>query len=112
MKRLLIGERMTSTRAVLAVLVLVSLLVTGVHAAQFPSNVNGLGVDIHLWGDTPNLTQDLNMIQAAGVKEVRMDFPWNWIETKKGVYNFTNSDILCRVLSRRRAAMTDKTPLN
>jgi hypothetical protein len=81
-------------KAALMALVLLYLSVGRVGAAQLPSAVvtDGLGVGIHfLWAGTDRL-QDLDMIQAAGCKVVRMDCTWDQIETTAGQYNFAAQD--------------------
>ena len=89
-------------KAALMALILLSLSVGRVGAAQLPSAVvtDGLGVNIHfnLGG---NRTQDLDMIQAAGCKVVRMDCTWDQIETTAGQYNFAAEDSLYNACAAR-----------
>ena len=58
---------------------------------------NGLGVNIHF----TDSTADMDMIQAAGCKFVRMDLAWDQVETKAGQYDFSNFDQLVRQASAR-----------
>ena len=76
-------------KTVLMASVLLSLAVGRVGAAQLPSAVvtDGLGVNIHFTDGVAN-AQDLNMIQAAGGKFVRMDCVGTGIETTAGQYNW------------------------
>ena len=90
-------------KAALMALVLLSLSV-GRVAAQLPSAVvtDGLGVNIHFlpaWGGTA--LQDLDMIQAAGCKFVRMDCTWAGIETTADQYNFSGTDSLVTACAAR-----------
>jgi hypothetical protein len=85
---------------VLTVLLLLVLLVSFAAAAEIPSPVvpDGLGVNIHFTGEP---ARDLDMIQAAGFKFIRMDFTWSAIEKTKGAYDFKGYDILTDALARR-----------
>ena len=76
-------------KAALLALVLLFLSVGRVDADQLPTGLDGLGVCIHFWG---NQTQNLNMIQAAGIKLVRADTLWEAVETTKGAYNWSGLD--------------------
>ncbi|HEX2950746.1 MAG TPA: cellulase family glycosylhydrolase [Armatimonadota bacterium] len=69
-------------------------------SAALPSNTvpDGLGVNIHFTGEP---ARDLDMIQAAGWRFIRMDFDWNSIEKQKGVYNFAAYDQLTNGLLKR-----------
>ena len=79
-------------KAALMALVLLSLSAADVAVAQLPAagTLDGLGVNVHFYG----WTQDLDMIQAAGCKFVRMDTEWDQIETTAGNYNWANLDEL------------------
>ena len=59
---------------------------------------DGMGVQIHF---TTGHLADLDMIQRAGFKRVRMDFFWNKCELEKGVYNFKEYDELVSNLKKR-----------
>jgi hypothetical protein len=48
---------------------------------------SGFGVNIHFRGEP----RDLDLIAEAGFKFIRMDFAWESIERKKGVYEFEKS---------------------
>lgn len=74
-------------------LLLLALLPATVFANEIPSAVvpNGVGVNIHF---VRGQKKDLDMIQAAGFKWVRMDFAWESIEKTKGVYDWTDYDEL------------------
>lgn len=60
--------------------------------------IDSMGVQIHF---TAGHTQDLDMIQQAGFKIVRMDFFWNKCETQKGIYDFSEYDKLYANLKSR-----------
>ncbi|MHB1457547.1 MAG: cellulase family glycosylhydrolase [Armatimonadota bacterium] len=83
----------------LAILMLV-LTISAVSAYKLPSSTipDGLGVNIHFTGEP---AQDLDMIQAAGFRFIRMDFAWGAIERVKGEYNFAEYDQLLDGLSKR-----------
>lgn len=68
--------------------------------AQIPSSVipNGVGVNIHF---VTGQTEDLDMIQAAGFKFIRMDFAWDATEPKPGQYDWKAYDELTANLDRR-----------
>jgi len=65
-----------------------------------PAIPDGLGVNIHFTGEP---ARDLDMIQAAGWRFVRMDLIWELVEKKegKGVYDFAAYDQLTDALARR-----------
>jgi beta-glucosidase/6-phospho-beta-glucosidase/beta-galactosidase len=69
-------------------------------AAGFPPLTvpDGLGVNIHFTGAP---ARDLDMIQAAGFKFIRMDFAWSAVEREKGVYDFKAYDELTEALAKR-----------
>lgn len=60
--------------------------------------MDAMGVQIHF---TTGHINDLDMIQKAGFKKVRMDFFWNKCEVQKGVYDFSEYDILLSQLKKR-----------
>ena len=68
--------------------------------AELPSLTvpDGLGVNIHFTGAP---ARDLDLLQAAGFRFIRMDFTWEGIERQKGVYNFEPYDQLTDALERR-----------
>ena len=59
---------------------------------------DGLGVNIHFTGAP---AKDLDMIQAAGFRFIRMDFLWKLVEKEKGVYLFRQYDELTEGLAQR-----------
>jgi hypothetical protein len=59
---------------------------------------DGLGVNIHFTGAP---ARDLDMIQAAGFRFIRMDFTWERVEKTKGVYDFAPYDQLTDALEKR-----------
>lgn len=68
--------------------------------ANIPHTVvpNGWGVNIHFTG-APK--QELDQINQAGWRMIRMDFAWEGIEKQKGVYQFEPYDqLLAGLLSR------------
>ena len=92
----------SSVQLLCPVLMLFGLLLaaTSTSAATLPSPMvpDGLGVNIHFTGDQ---TRDLDMIQAAGFRFIRMDFIWEAVEKEKGKYDFTAYDQLTKGLQRR-----------
>jgi polysaccharide biosynthesis protein PslG len=68
--------------------------------AEIPAPVlpAGVGVNIHF---VTGHEQDLDRIQAAGFKFVRMDFHWEGIEQRKGEYNWAGYDELLANLDKR-----------
>jgi beta-glucosidase/6-phospho-beta-glucosidase/beta-galactosidase len=73
---------------------------TNLRAADFPELVlpQGVGVNIHF---TRGHERDLDMIAAAGVKFVRMDFAWESIERQEGQYDWSAYDELTANLKKR-----------
>ena len=61
-------------------------------AQTFPA---GTGVNIHFTDAQPG---EIKMISAAGFRWVRMDFKWEVIETKRGIYDFSSYDRLIAAL--------------
>ncbi|UCH34370.1 MAG: cellulase family glycosylhydrolase, partial [Armatimonadota bacterium] len=82
------------------ILILLLLWASIAAAGEFPSPAvpDGLGVNIHFTGEP---ARDLDMIQAAGFKFIRMDFTWAAIEKEKGVYGFEPYDQLTDGLEKR-----------
>jgi hypothetical protein len=70
------------------------------QAAEIPPPVipAGVGVNIHF---ITGHEQDLDLIQAAGFKFIRMDFAWSGTEPKKGVYDWSSYDQLLANLDKR-----------
>jgi len=68
--------------------------------AQIPGPVlpAGVGVNIHF---TTGHVQDLDLIAAAGISVVRMDFHWAGIERERGVYDWSTYDELTANLEQR-----------
>lgn len=67
--------------------------------AQVPPPVipEGVGVNIHfLHGE-----RDLDLIAAAGIKFVRMDFDWQKTEKSSGIYDWSEYDALTGELDQR-----------
>ena len=62
-----------------------------------PHNKINAGVNIHF---TTGHQKDLDMIAAAGFKFIRMDFVWHNIERSKGVYDWSEYDVLTSNLSK------------
>lgn len=59
---------------------------------------DGVGVNIHFRGAP---ARDLDGIQRAGFRWIRMDFVWDYIEKTQGVYDFTDYDTLVAGLRSR-----------
>ena len=72
----------------------------GVLGAELPGLrlPETVGVNIHF---TRGHDRDLDLIAAAGIKVVRMDFVWAGIEQKKGEYNWSAYDELTDNLEKR-----------
>jgi hypothetical protein len=70
------------------------------RAADFPPLTlpEGVGVNIHF---TTGHERDLDLIAAAGIKFVRMDFGWESIERERGRYDWSAYDQLTEGLTRR-----------
>lgn len=62
---------------------------------RIPENV---GINIHFTGGHEH---DLDLIAAAGIRVVRMDFGWAGIERKKGEYDWSEYDALTADLEKR-----------
>lgn len=84
-------------KAVLAILLLAPLVA---QPATLPAGslATSPGQTIHF---TRGNTKDLDMMVAAGVKVIRVDFKWEAIESQKGVYNWGPYDELINNLTRR-----------
>ena len=74
--------------------------IADLRAADFPELVlpQGVGLNIHF---TRGHGRDLDMIAAAGVKFVRMDFAWGGIERQQGQYDWSAYDELTANLEKR-----------
>jgi polysaccharide biosynthesis protein PslG len=70
-----------------------------VSASEIPPSVipEGVGINIHF---VRGQKKDLDMIQAAGFKWIRMDFAWEGIEKTKGVYDWSDYDELTENLRK------------
>lgn len=88
----------TRVKKILGALLLVS--AGSAYAASLPDSTipAGVGVNIHF---TRGNTQSLDLIASAGIRVVRMDFFWDTIETRKGVYDWSAYDELVRNLEAR-----------
>lgn len=75
-------------------------LSAGVHGTEIPELriPETVGVNIHF---TRGHERDLDLIAAAGIKVVRMDFVWAGIEQKKGEYDWSAYDELTGNLEKR-----------
>ncbi len=69
-------------------------------AAELPNLTlpQGVGVNIHF---VTGHQKDLDLIQAAGFKFIRMDFGWTATEKQKGEYDWSGYDELLRNLDAR-----------
>ena len=76
------------------------LALTFCHATEIPAPVlpEGVGVNIHF---VTGHQRDLDLIQAAGFKFIRMDFGWTSTERKKGEYDWSEYDELLSNLEKR-----------
>jgi hypothetical protein len=61
----------------------------------------GLGVNIHFTRPSPSQEVDLDMIRNAGFKLIRMDFAWDSVEKRQGLYDFQDYRVLTEGLERR-----------
>jgi hypothetical protein len=70
-------------------------------AAELPRLVvpEGLGVNIHFTDPRPG---EMEMLAAAGLRWVRMDFAWNGTEREKGKYDFAAYDRLMAALEKHK----------
>jgi len=68
-------------------------------AAELPGPAvpEGLGVNIHFTDPRPG---EMEMLAAAGVRWVRMDFAWGGTEREKGQYDFAAYDRLLAALDK------------
>jgi hypothetical protein len=75
------------------------LLPLTISATEIPETVipNGVGVNIHF---VTGHEKDLDLIQAAGFKFIRMDFAWTGIEKQKGKYDWSEYDQLMSNLDK------------
>lgn len=81
----------------------IALLLIGafkITAAELPELIipEGVGINIHF---VRGHEKDLDMIAAAGIKFIRMDFGWAGIEHKKGEYNWADYEELTANLEKR-----------
>ena len=60
---------------------------------------DGLGVNIHFTDPRPG---EMEMLAAAGLRWVRMDFAWNGTEREKGKYDFSAYDRLMTALDKHK----------
>ena len=76
-------------------------LVLPLGAAELPRLVvpDGLGVNIHFTDPRPG---EMEMLAAAGLRWVRMDFAWNGTEREKGKYDFAAYDRLMAALEKHK----------
>jgi len=70
-------------------------------AAELPPLVvpEGLGVNIHFTDPRPG---EMEMLAAAGMRWVRMDFAWNGTEREKDKYDFAAYDRLMAALEKHK----------
>ena len=64
-------------------------LASAAQAVSLPSGLDGLGVTIYR---QTMQAGDYDMIAAAGLKVARTDLGWGYVETMKGVYDFSAFD--------------------
>jgi polysaccharide biosynthesis protein PslG len=64
-----------------------------------PAVPEGLGVNIHFTDARPG---ELEMLAAAGLRWVRMDFGWDGTEREKGKYDFSAYDRLLSALDQHK----------
>lgn len=88
----------TKVRNLAAAALMLAPLMVQAATLPTPALANSPGINIHF---TRGNTKDLDMIAAAGIKIVRMDFIWQDIETQKGVYNWASYDELVNNLVKR-----------
>lgn len=73
-------------------------LLCGAAELPYPTLPEGVGVNIHF---VTGHQRELDLIQAAGFKFIRMDFGWTATEKKKGEYDWSGYDELLRNLEAR-----------
>jgi polysaccharide biosynthesis protein PslG len=81
-----------------ALLVSIAPLFSSAQELPEPTIPNGVGVNIHF---VTGHKEDLDLIQSAGFKFVRMDFGWAGIETQKGQYRWSEYEQLLDNLDQR-----------
>ncbi len=69
-------------------------------AAEIPEPIIPAGVGVNIHFVTGN-EKDLDLIAAAGIKFIRMDFAWSTIESKKSEYDWSGYDQLLANLDQR-----------
>jgi len=85
----------TTAAIVLSLVSAASLLASDLPPLVLPA---GMGVNIHF---TRGREHDLDLIEAAGFKFIRMDFLWSGTEKHKGEYDWTAYDELTANIERR-----------
>lgn len=90
-----VSRRLTAALAVVLMTVAASVQAASLPGPTIPSNV---GVNIHF---TRGNTQSLDLMAAAGIRVVRMDFVWSTTETSKGSYDWSAYDELLGNLEAR-----------
>ena len=92
---------MRSCRVACALLLAALLAPASLAAAELPPLVvpEGLGVNIHFTDPRPG---EMEMLAAAGLRWVRMDFAWNGTEREKGKYDFAAYDRLMAALEKHK----------
>src|SRR5438309_1023407 len=75
-------------------------LASSFRAGELPSLIipQGVGINIHF---VRGHEGDLDLIAAAGIKFIRMDFGWAGIEQKKGEYDWSEYEALTANLEKR-----------
>lgn len=61
----------------------------------------GLGVNIHFVKPSPSQEIDLDMMANAGFRLIRMDLTWDNVEKERGVYDFSDYEVLTEELEKR-----------
>lgn len=73
------------------------------YERQFMDDTSGRGIGVH-YGRTPykeNITFTNDLIELAGLRVVRDGREWEYIETTKGVYDFSYADKFTKDLQKR-----------
>jgi hypothetical protein len=77
----------------LLTLVLISSTVLSCQASEPSVRRAEIGMTVHYrQADTANITRQFDLMAAMGVKWVRVDLGWTWIESERGTYDWSYSD--------------------
>lgn len=84
--------------SVLSLVTLSTLILAAPHGVPQPEVPLPFGANIHF---TQAPEQELNLLAEGGFSVVRMDLFWHDVEKQKGVYDFSQYDVLVRDMTER-----------